>query len=87
MADIRHVTDQFSVAPQLALEEFPALASEGFRHIINNPTTMANYFIRGRFSIGNRRCNLHIHNRFWDGMVEVCMLTHWWGKPTRDGIN
>lgn len=36
MAEIRHVTDQFSVAPQIALEDFPALASEGFRHIINN---------------------------------------------------
>jgi uncharacterized protein (TIGR01244 family) len=36
MADIRHVTDQFSVAPQIALEDFPAIASMGFRHIINN---------------------------------------------------
>jgi uncharacterized protein (TIGR01244 family) len=36
MVEIRHVTDQFSVAPQIALEDFPALAAEGFRHIINN---------------------------------------------------
>lgn len=36
MAEIRHVTDQFAVAPQIALEDFPALASAGFRHIINN---------------------------------------------------
>lgn len=36
MAEIRHVTDQFAVAPQIALEDFPAIASQGFRHIINN---------------------------------------------------
>lgn len=36
MAEIKHVTDQFSVAPQLSLEDFPALAADGFRHIINN---------------------------------------------------
>lgn len=36
MADIRQVTDRFAVAPQLALEDFAAAASMGFRHIINN---------------------------------------------------
>ncbi len=36
MAEIRHVTSQFSVAPQIGLEDFPAIASMGFRHIINN---------------------------------------------------
>jgi len=36
MAEIRHVTDQFSVAPQVALEDFPSFASQGFRLLINN---------------------------------------------------
>jgi sulfide:quinone oxidoreductase len=36
MADIRVVTDRFSVAPQIALEDFAQLASAGYRHIINN---------------------------------------------------
>lgn len=36
MADIRQVTERFAVAPQIALEDFPALASLGFRHVINN---------------------------------------------------
>jgi uncharacterized protein (TIGR01244 family) len=36
MADIRQVTDRFAVAPQLALEDFAALASQGFRHVISN---------------------------------------------------
>ncbi len=36
MADIKRVTDGFSVAPQLALEDFPELAAMGFRHVINN---------------------------------------------------
>ena len=36
MADIRHVTDRFSVAPQIALEDFADLARAGFRHVINN---------------------------------------------------
>lgn len=36
MADIRQVTDRFAVAPQLALEDFPSLASAGYRHVINN---------------------------------------------------
>lgn len=36
MADIRQVTDQFAVAPQITLEDFAALADLGFRHVINN---------------------------------------------------
>jgi uncharacterized protein (TIGR01244 family) len=36
MADIRRVTDGFSVSPQLALEDFPQLAAMGFRHVIGN---------------------------------------------------
>lgn len=36
MADIRVVSDRFSVAPQIALEDFAQLASAGYRHIINN---------------------------------------------------
>ena len=36
MADIRRVTDQFAVAPQIGVEDFAALADMGFRHIINN---------------------------------------------------
>ncbi len=36
MAEIRQVTDQFAVAPQLEIEDFVELADLGFRHIINN---------------------------------------------------
>ncbi len=36
MADIRVVTDRFSVAPQIALEDLAQLAAEGYLHIINN---------------------------------------------------
>jgi len=36
MADIRQVTEQFSVAPQLELDEFVDVAALGFTHIINN---------------------------------------------------
>ncbi len=36
MVDIRVVSDRFSVAPQIALEDLPQLASVGYRHIINN---------------------------------------------------
>uniref|UniRef100_K3YYH0 Uncharacterized protein n=1 Tax=Setaria italica TaxID=4555 RepID=K3YYH0_SETIT len=35
---------------------------------------MSNYFIRGRFSIGNSRCNIHVHNRFWDGRIEMISI-------------
>lgn len=36
MADIRQVTERFSVAPQLELEDFADVAALGFAHIINN---------------------------------------------------
>ena len=36
MADIRQVTEQFAVAPQLELDEFAAVAALGYTHIINN---------------------------------------------------
>ena len=36
MADIRQVTEQFSVAPQVELDEFADVAAQGFTHIINN---------------------------------------------------
>ncbi len=36
MTDIRHVTDAFAVAPQLAPEQVQAAASQGFRLLINN---------------------------------------------------
>lgn len=36
MADIRKVTDDFSVAPQIKAEDFAAAAATGFRHVINN---------------------------------------------------
>ena len=36
MADIRRVTDDFSVAPQLAPEDVAQAASQGFRLLINN---------------------------------------------------
>ena len=36
MADIRRVTDTFSVAPQLQPEEVAQVAAQGFRLLINN---------------------------------------------------
>lgn len=36
MADIRQVTEQFAVAPQVELDEFADFAAMGFTHIINN---------------------------------------------------
>ena len=36
MADIRQVSERFWVAPQIQPEDFPQLASAGFKHIINN---------------------------------------------------
>ena len=36
MADIHKVTDDFSVAPQIGADELAALASAGFRLVINN---------------------------------------------------
>ena len=36
MADIRQVTDKFSVAPQLEIEDFAEAKALGFTHIINN---------------------------------------------------
>lgn len=36
MAEIRNVTADFSVAPQLELEDFAEAAALGFKHIINN---------------------------------------------------
>ena len=36
MADIRVVTDRFSVAPQIAVEDLAQLAAAGYVHIINN---------------------------------------------------
>lgn len=36
MADIRQVTEQFAVAPQLELEDFAEVVALGFTHIINN---------------------------------------------------
>ena len=36
MADIRQVTDQFAVAPQIALEDFALLKGLGFSHVISN---------------------------------------------------
>lgn len=36
MADIRQVTEQFAVAPQLELDDFADAAALGFTHIINN---------------------------------------------------
>ena len=36
MADIRRVTDDFAVAPQLAPEDVAEAASQGFRLLINN---------------------------------------------------
>ena len=56
-------------------------------HNITSLTSISNYLIGGRLSIGNHRCNLYIHIRFWDGRIDVCLLTHWWGKPMRDRIN
>jgi uncharacterized protein (TIGR01244 family) len=36
MADIRQVTEQFAVAPQVELDDFADIAALGFTHIINN---------------------------------------------------
>lgn len=36
MADIRHVTDSFAVAPQIALGDLRDVASRGFKLVINN---------------------------------------------------
>jgi uncharacterized protein (TIGR01244 family) len=36
MADIRPVTDDFAVAPQIDLGDLQALAAQGFRLVINN---------------------------------------------------
>lgn len=36
MADIRQVTDQFAVAPQIALEDFAQIAALGYTHVISN---------------------------------------------------
>ena len=36
MADIRTVTDDFSVAPQIATADLPAIAAQGFKLVINN---------------------------------------------------
>ena len=36
MADIRQVTDDFAVAPQIALEDMAEVARRGFRLVINN---------------------------------------------------
>jgi uncharacterized protein (TIGR01244 family) len=36
LADIRHVTPRFAVAPQLDAADFAALAAEGFKSVINN---------------------------------------------------
>jgi hypothetical protein len=45
------------------------------------------HIIGGRLGIKNDRRNLRIHITFWDGRVEVCLLTHWREKLKRDGIN
>ncbi len=36
MTDFRRVTDDFSVAPQISLEDLPAAAAQGFKLVINN---------------------------------------------------
>ena len=36
MTEFRHVTDQISVAPQIALEDLPRAAELGFKLVINN---------------------------------------------------
>ena len=36
MADIRRVTEDFAVAPQIAPEDMDGLAAQGFRLVINN---------------------------------------------------
>ena len=36
MADIRHVTDTFAVAPQISLSDLSELAALGFKRIVNN---------------------------------------------------
>ena len=36
MTDFRRVTDDFSVAPQISLEDLPAAAAQDFKLVINN---------------------------------------------------
>lgn len=36
MADIRQVSEEFAVAPQLELDDFAEVAALGFTHVINN---------------------------------------------------
>lgn len=36
MVEIRRVTDEFSVAPQIRADDFAKIADAGFRHVINN---------------------------------------------------
>ncbi len=36
MADIRRVTDSFAVAPQIDIDDFSSIQSEGFVHVVNN---------------------------------------------------
>lgn len=36
MTQFRRVTDQLSVSPQIALEDLPAAAAQGFKLVINN---------------------------------------------------
>ena len=36
MTDFRRVTDGFSVAPQISLEDLPTAAAQGFKLVINN---------------------------------------------------
>ncbi len=36
MTDFRHVTDDFAVSPQIALDDLQAAADQGFKLVINN---------------------------------------------------
>ncbi len=36
MSDFRQVTDDFSVSPQISLDDLPAAAAQGFKLVINN---------------------------------------------------
>lgn len=36
MADIRQVSHRFAVAPQIAVDDLPAIYAQGYRHLINN---------------------------------------------------
>ncbi len=36
MTDFRHVTDDFAVSPQIALDDLQAAAEQGFKLVINN---------------------------------------------------